>query len=328
MATTRQQSNKNNRKKERASVNSSIRENTTPITDDNTNTNPSNTYLNTSANNTSTNTNTNVNSNSGSTSQNSGQFSIKDTDEYKTLTDLYRSSQTGLNQANMQAQKYAQSTAQAQGFSTQGAMLQNSTELNNLYANAQAQQNINYMQEVANLENAKSQEALDLATSEIANLPEGFTIEDLEEIRNAYSGRLNQDHLWQLDRIINSYDNSNEVNATTGTPVYLKGDSINVNSIPSNYRLTDEQVVEIFGDDVADQSLGKNARTHLGYLAYLLATNPNSLNGLYINLNYGAGTPKYYYIENGNLYRSFGTPPKNQSLNISALGLYVANQGA
>ena len=80
-----------------------------------------------------------------------------------------------------------------------------------------------------------------------------------------------------------------------------------------NYKNT---VQYIFGSDIADQSLGKSAVQALGYFADDMRNNPQSLEGKYFNMNYGAGKDKIYYVHNGQLYKVNHVPGDVEVINI------------
>lgn len=290
--------------------------------------------------NTTTNSNYSPTSNVGNTNQNNNQNSnlnsglsfptqtndIINSDEYKWLRDAYASAQSNVNQSYQLANKYAQTTAQAQGFNTQGALLQNNSELFNIYQDALSRENINYQDALSQLTNQRSDQALSNFETGITNLVGGgaYTEEDLQELIDLYMPRMDADAQAQAKYLINQLDTSNIPNME-GRDSY--GDfSIEQNYIDSlmegnngNYKIDNsyyDLITVVFGNDIRDQSLGKNAVKTLGYFADDMKNNPQSLEGKYFNMNYGAGKKKIYYVHNGQLYKVNHVPGGTEVINI------------
>ena len=276
--------------------------------------------------------NVNVNNNQQNSNLNSGlSFStqtndITNTDEYKWLRDAYASAQSNVNQSYQLANKYAQTTAQAQGFNTQGALLQNNSNLYNIYQNALSNENINFQNALSQLTNQRSDQALANFETGITNLVGGgaYTEEDLQELIDLYMPRMDADAQAQAKYLINQLDTSNIPNME-GRDSY--GDfSIEQNYIDSlmegnngNYKIDNsyyDLITVVFGNDIRDQSLGKNAVKTLGYFADDMKNNPQSLEGKYFNMNYGAGKKKIYYVHNGQLYKVNHVPGGTEVINI------------
>jgi hypothetical protein len=276
--------------------------------------------------------NVNVNNNQQNSNLNSGLSfptqtnDITNTDEYKWLRDAYASAQSNVNQSYQLANKYAQTTAQAQGFNTQGALLQNNSELFNIYQDALSRENINYQDALSQLTNQRSDQALSNFETGITNLVGGgaYTEEDLQELIDLYMPRMDADAQAQAKYLINQLDTSNIPNME-GRDSY--GDfSIEQNYIDSlmegnngNYKIDNsyyDLITVVFGNDIRDQSLGKNAVKTLGYFADDMKNNPQSLEGKYFNMNYGAGKKKIYYVHNGQLYKVNHVPGGTEVINI------------
>ena len=77
---------------------------------------------------------------------------VQGLDEYKNLVNQKTSALSSLNQANQLAMKYADNTALAQGYATQGAMLQNNANLQSAYLNQTGQINQNFQNQLGSLE--------------------------------------------------------------------------------------------------------------------------------------------------------------------------------
>ena len=109
---------------------------------------------------------------------------IKDLDEYKNLVGQKTSALSNLNQANQTAMKYADNTALAQGYATQGARLQNASNLQSAYINQAGGINQNFQKQLGNLANTTSQNQFDNYKTRIYDAVK--------------SGTLNQEYLNQI----------------------------------------------------------------------------------------------------------------------------------
>lgn len=267
--------------------------------------------------------NVNVNNNQQNSNLNSGLSfptqtnDITNTDEYKWLRDAYASAQSNVNQSYQLANKYAQTTAQAQGFNTQGALLQNNSNLYNIYQNALSNENINFQNALSQLTNQRSDQALTNFETGITNLVSSglYTEEDLQELIDLYMPRMDADAQAQAQYLINQLDTSNIPNMegrtaygnfAIATPEYI-------NSFKDD---PTRKIESVFGSDIADQNLGKSAVDALGYFADDMRNNPQSLEGKYFNMNYGAGKDKIYYVHNGQLYKVNHVPGDVEVINI------------
>lgn len=97
-------------------------------------------------------------------------------DEYKNLVNQKTSALSSLGNANRQALKYADNTALAQGYATQGARLQNMGNLQNAYLNQVGGVNQQFQQQFGNLVNTTSQQELTKQTSRINTAVENGTL--------------------------------------------------------------------------------------------------------------------------------------------------------
>ena len=230
------------------------------------------------------------------------------------------SAQSSLNQANRNAQKYATTTAQAQGFSTQGMAQQNMTDLQNMYMNSMANQNTNYMQQVANVKDNASNNAYALFSQRLANTLGGaYNQSDIQKLIDAYVPQMNEtarrEVMQDLQNISsNSFDASKH---------YTKFDFNNADLSNDSRTLYDKsRLKEFFGKDIIDQKYGAKTQKVLSNFAYDMKYKPNELNGKYFNMNVGNGQPKYYYVENGVLYKVNSVPAGQQAINISDYYVY------
>ncbi len=240
---------------------------------------------------------------------------IENTEDYKLLHNSYLTAQSNLQQQNQLAHKYAQTTAQAQGFATQGAMQQLNNDLMNAYLNRSSSEQQNYANNLVNLKNNNSTTALQTFQDTLnAMVNKGNYVgreEDVQNLINTYMAQMNATDRNTAQTLLNNYEETTGEQAPAtlsdfgGGELYLDGKNIDV-SVLKNIDLSKKQVEEIFGEDIADQNfmlgLGAIGR-ELGYFARTLATNPQSLNGKVFNMNGGNGKAKYYYVENGKLYR-------------------------
>lgn len=217
----------------------------------------------------------------------------------------------------MLAQKYAQSTAQAQGFSTQGAMQQMNSDLMNSYLNRSSSEQQNYANNLVNLQNNESSRALqtfqDTLQSWAVKGNYNGRESDVQNLINAYMSQMNATDRNVAQTLLNEYEETTGEQAPAsltqfgGGELYLDGKNIDVSTLPSHNILTVRQIENIFGEDISDQNFGSflndNAQAALGDFARTLATNPQLLNGKVFNMNFGDGKAKYYYVDNGKLYK-------------------------
>lgn len=143
------------------------------------------------------------------------QNGIKQLDEYKNLVNQRTSALSSANQANKQALKYADNTALAQGYATQGAAMQNMTNLQNAYQNQVGGINQQYQQQLGQLKNTASADAFTNYETELANSISQGTFNDqrLKELQDAYFGQMDATRLGQAQRY--TQDALSQLNTTT-----------------------------------------------------------------------------------------------------------------
>ena len=183
-------------------------------------------------------------------------------DEYKNLVNQKTSALSSVGNANRQAMKYADNTALAQGYATQGAMLQNTANLQNAYQNQVGNINQQFQQQLGDLKNTASTNALTQYTNRLANLVENTTLTDeqrqsqLNSLQNAYYGQMSandikeaqfntQDVLQSLNGAENaqaSYDDNKKLESATSTSeknnVEYRADFPNGTQNNKNFRVT------------------------------------------------------------------------------------------
>ena len=120
---------------------------------------------------------------------------IKDLDEYKNLVGQKTSALSNLNQANQTAMKYADNTALAQGYATQGARLQNASNLQSAYINQAGGINQNFQNQLGNLVNTTSQNQFNNYSERINNAVKTGTLN--QEYLNQVLNQANQSGLMQ-----------------------------------------------------------------------------------------------------------------------------------
>lgn len=122
-------------------------------------------------------------------------------DEYKNLVNQKTSALSSLGNANRQALKYADNTALAQGYATQGARLQNMGNLQNAYLNQVGGVNQQFQQQLGSLENTASKEALNNYQVNVENAIANNTLtnEELSKLQNAYFGRLSSTDITEAE---------------------------------------------------------------------------------------------------------------------------------
>lgn len=143
-------------------------------------------------------------------------------DEYKNLVNQKTSALSSLGNANRQALKYADTTALAQGYATQGARLQNVANMQNAYLNQVGGVNQQFQQQLGNLENTASTNALTQYTNRLANLVENTTLTDeqrqaqLNSLQNAYYGQMSANDIKEAQLstqdVINSLGENQGIN--------------------------------------------------------------------------------------------------------------------
>lgn len=152
------------------------------------------------------------------------QNGIKNLDEYKNLVNQKTSALSNLGQANKVAMKYADNTALAQGYATQGAMLQNNANLQNAYMNQVGGVNQQFQQQLGNLKNTASSNELNAASNRLLTAYENGSLNQekanaiLEESKN--SGLLQDNDYRQLknyadDTLMKAYGDQQTASITS-----------------------------------------------------------------------------------------------------------------
>lgn len=128
---------------------------------------------------------------------NTNKNSYTQLDEYKALVNQNTSALSQLNNAKKQAVKYADIAAQAQGYSTQGAALQNMNTLQSAYMNQVSQQNQALQGNLVNLENKASANAFNQYQSALSNAysTNQLTQEELNALQQAYYSQMSASDL-------------------------------------------------------------------------------------------------------------------------------------
>lgn len=127
---------------------------------------------------------------------------INQLDEYKNLVNQKTSALSSVGNANKQAMKYADTTALSQGYATQGAMLQNTANLQNAYQNQVGGINQQFQQQLGDLKNTTSTNALTNYTNRLANI-----VNDTNLTQEQQQAEINK-----LQGIYYNQMNSNDIN--------------------------------------------------------------------------------------------------------------------
>ena len=135
---------------------------------------------------------------------------IENTEDYKLLHNSYLTAQSNLQQQNQLAHKYAQTTAQAQGFATQGAMQQLNNDLMNAYLNRSSSEQQNYANNLVNLKNNNSTTALQTFQDTLnAMVNKGNYVgreEDVQNLINTYMAQMNATDRNTAQTLLNNYE--------------------------------------------------------------------------------------------------------------------------
>lgn len=129
---------------------------------------------------------------------------VKGLDEYKNLVNQRTSALSNLNQANQLAMKYADNTALAQGYATQGAMLQNNANLQSAYINQAGGINQNFQNQLGGLEDKNVKTNFDNLSTQIANQLQAGTLTEQSgnALLQAYSSQLPQGELDKAQQVL------------------------------------------------------------------------------------------------------------------------------
>ena len=130
---------------------------------------------------------------------------VQGLDEYKNLVNQRTSALSNLNQANQLAMKYADNTALAQGYATQGAMLQNNANLQSAYINQAGGINQNFQNQLGALEDKNVRTNFDNLSTQIANQLQAGTLTEQSgnALLQAYANKLPQAELDNAQQVLN-----------------------------------------------------------------------------------------------------------------------------
>lgn len=130
---------------------------------------------------------------------------VQGLEEYKNLVNQKTSALSNLNQANQLAMKYADNTALAQGYATQGAMLQNNANLQSAYINQAGGINQNFQNQLGALEDKNVDNNFDDFSTTIANQLKSGTLTEQSgnALLQAYASKLPQGELDKAQLVLN-----------------------------------------------------------------------------------------------------------------------------
>lgn len=170
--------------------------------------------------------------------QKNTQNGIKQLDEYKNLVNQKTSALSSVGQANQQALKYADNTALAQGYATQGAAMQNMANLQNAYQNQVGGINQQYQQQLGQLKNTASTEALTSYTNRLANVVSDTSLtqeqqqEAINSLQDAYYGQLGSKDLTEAQ--LSTSEAIRSLSGTTGTTTDSNNNVVSTNNTNQN----------------------------------------------------------------------------------------------
>lgn len=238
---------------------------------------------------------------------------FQNTEAYKILRDGYLNAQSNLNQQNQLANKYAQTTAQAQGFSTQGANQQVFSNLQNAYLNARSNESVNYQNLLSNMQNEASTKALSNFETELSNLQD-YDIESIQKLINYHMPKMNEEDQNYAKYFIDKLEKANEPDLSTSKEII---DFSKDKTTSFNMQNPDKSDIErMFNKDIADQATDKKVKKVLTQFYNDMRNNLKSLEGKYFNMNYGKGKEKIYYVRGGKLYKLNSVPSSKKVINI------------
>ena len=183
-------------------------------------------------------------------------YGIKQLDEYKNLVNQRTSALSSANQANKQALKYADNTALAQGYATQGAAMQNMTNLQNAYQNQVGGINQQYQQQLGNLKNTNSADAFPRYQTMLANEAQlgNLTEETLKQIDEHYLPQMSGNDLFEAMKIRDSYAKT----VTTTNALQKAGVNHEENGLDANDIVTTNNPKDLkqqLGDKISSSDL-------------------------------------------------------------------------
>lgn len=259
-------------------------------------------------------------SSSTPTKSNTTPLQISDLDEYKNIVNQKTSALSSLNQANQLAMKYADNTAQAQGFSTQGAALQNTANLQSAYLNQAGNINQQFQKDLSSLTNTKSKDTLSNIYQTIQNEVANGTLteEGGKALLAQYSGLLNAED----SALANTYL-SQGIKGQTATAEATKKqeyDSLQTNILnnhgeisPENAQVLkdfesgnisyNEAIKKIYSSENSGETAEPETNTTTGNTIYTSSNGAkyetNIGSGWHSNFTYTVGTQEYK-VELGN----------------------------
>lgn len=187
------------------------------------------------------------------------QNGIKQLDEYKNLVNQKTSALSSVGQANKQALKYADNTALAQGYATQGAAMQNMTNLQNAYQNQVGGINQQYQQQLGQLKNTASANAFTNYETELANSIQNGSYSEarLKELQDAYFGQMDSTTLGQAQRYTEDAIKQYGSASTTGYFKYLSDAGTNYETNISDATNKNDKFTARIGEQTYTLKLGK-----------------------------------------------------------------------
>ena len=200
------------------------------------------------------------------------QEGIKKLGEYKNLVNQKTSALSSLGQANKQALKYADTTALAQGYATQGAALQNVGNLQNAYMNQVGGINQQYQQQLGALQDTASANAFQQYSDAYSNAVAQGTMsnEELKKLQDAYYGQMNATDLTNAETF------TRQANEQINTKVYQQEIASTYGvDVTQNGVATVEDVLN--SSDKAKKILGKGAGNENELLALKVVLKDNAV---------------------------------------------------
>lgn len=197
---------------------------------------------------------------------------ISDLDEYKNLVNQKTSALSSLNQANQLAMKYADNTALAQGYATQGAALQNTANLQSAYLNQAGAINQNYQQQLGNLTNTKSAQTLENVYQTIQNEVANGTLTEEEgtKLLEQYGGLMNAQDMQTAQTYLNQGLKGQQISAEQNKQAQMESLT---NAVIQNYGEISPENAQV----LKDFESGKITATE-------------AINQIYSSQNAGGGT--------------------------------------
>lgn len=186
-----------------------------------------------------------------------GDGKFTDTETYKNLVRENETALSRMNQAQQQALKYADMTAQAMGYSTQGARQQVSNDILNMYSNAISNQNSNYLNTVGTLadEYENNQKALQREGALL-----DYELKNQEE-QKAYD-RAQDEYSKQIYEDEKAYEREQDAKAEAtqkSTESITNFQNLALSAYESNPNITEEELRELYEDYSSTMTEGDKA---------------------------------------------------------------------